>query len=169
MPIKKMPPTEGRPGQERWRMTLVRLWVNGLRSNATPLELYKLDIRSTRNNLWVRWATLIEIPLVLFHCPHSEGPSLHRQEVLQLNWHGNSTLSQVKHEYARRWVDQVTPKDAQRSVLLLEWKFATLKEMCPERQYVLRWTFSRGVGYTINLTVFESKSIDIILGTDCLS
>jgi hypothetical protein len=29
---------------------LVRLWLNGLRSNATPLELCKLDIRSTRNN-----------------------------------------------------------------------------------------------------------------------
>jgi hypothetical protein len=145
------------------------LWVNRLRSNATPLELCKLDIRSMRNNLWVRFATLIGIPFVLFHCPHSEGPSLHRQEVLQLNCHGNSTLSQVKHEYAKRWVNQVAPKDAQRSMLLLEWKFATLEEMCPRRQYVLRWTFSRGVGYTINFIVIESKSIDIILGTDWLS
>jgi hypothetical protein len=144
MSIKKMPPTEGRPGQERRRMMLARLWVNELRSNVTPLELCKLDIRSTRNNFWVRWATLIGIALVLFHCPHSEGPSLHRQEVLQLNYRGNSTLSQAKHEYARRWVDQVTPKDAQRSMSLLEWKFATLEEMCPGRQYVLRWTFSRG-------------------------
>jgi hypothetical protein len=28
-----------------------RLWVNGLRSNATPLELCKLDIGSASNNL----------------------------------------------------------------------------------------------------------------------
>jgi hypothetical protein len=52
---------------------------------------------------------------------------------------------------------------------LLEWKFATLEEICPRRQYVLSWTFLRGVNYTINLIVFESKSIDIILGTDWLS
>jgi hypothetical protein len=32
-------------------MMLARLWVNGLRNNATPLELYKLDIGSTSNNL----------------------------------------------------------------------------------------------------------------------
>jgi hypothetical protein len=29
---------------------LARLWVNRLRSNATPLELCKLDIGSTCNN-----------------------------------------------------------------------------------------------------------------------
>jgi hypothetical protein len=54
---------------------------------------------------------------------------------------------------------------------LLEWKFATLDEMCLERQYVLSWTFLEGggVGYTINLIVFEFKGIDVILGTDWLS
>jgi hypothetical protein len=30
---------------------LARLWVNGLRSNATPLEHYKLDKVSTCDNL----------------------------------------------------------------------------------------------------------------------
>jgi hypothetical protein len=45
MPIKKMPPIEGRPSG------VAKLWVNGLRRNATPLELCKLDIRSTWNNL----------------------------------------------------------------------------------------------------------------------
>jgi hypothetical protein len=39
------------PCQERQRMMLARLWVNGLRSNATPLELCMLDIGSTCNNL----------------------------------------------------------------------------------------------------------------------
>jgi hypothetical protein len=32
-------------------MMLARLWVNRLRSNTTPLELYKLDIGSTNINL----------------------------------------------------------------------------------------------------------------------
>jgi hypothetical protein len=32
-------------------MMLARLWMNRLRSNMTPLELCKLNIRSTRNNL----------------------------------------------------------------------------------------------------------------------
>jgi hypothetical protein len=72
------------------------------------------------------------IPLVLFHCPHSKGPSPHQQEVLQLNCRGNYTLSQAKHEYARRLVNQVTPKDTQRLMSLLEWKFATLEEDIPE-------------------------------------
>jgi hypothetical protein len=57
--------------------------------------------------------------------------------VLQLNYRGNSKLSQVKHDYARRRVDQVTPEDAQRLMSLLEWKFATLEELCPGRQYAL--------------------------------
>jgi hypothetical protein len=32
-------------------MIVARLWMNKLRSNATPLELYKLDIKSKSNNL----------------------------------------------------------------------------------------------------------------------
>jgi hypothetical protein len=48
---QKMPPTEGRPNQERWRMLLARIWVNRLKSNATLLELCKLDIGSTSINL----------------------------------------------------------------------------------------------------------------------
>jgi hypothetical protein len=62
------------PCQERSSMMLARFWVNGLRSNVTPLKLCKLDIGSTCNNLWVRWATLIGISLVLFHHPHLEVP-----------------------------------------------------------------------------------------------
>jgi hypothetical protein len=34
---------------------------------------------------------------------------------------------------------------------------------------IILGTFLRGVGYTINFIVFESKSIDIILGTDWLN
>jgi hypothetical protein len=34
---------------------------------------------------------------------------------------------------------------------------------------IILGTFLSGVGYTINLIVFESKSIDIILGTDWLN
>jgi hypothetical protein len=36
--------------KERRSMMLARLWVNGLRSNVTPLELCKLDIVSIWNN-----------------------------------------------------------------------------------------------------------------------
>jgi hypothetical protein len=43
------------------------------KSNATPLERCKLDIRSTRNNLWVRWDILIGISLFLLHHPLAEG------------------------------------------------------------------------------------------------
>jgi hypothetical protein len=37
------------------------------------LEFCKLDIESTCNNLWVRWATLIGISLVLLHHAQMEG------------------------------------------------------------------------------------------------
>jgi hypothetical protein len=63
---------------------LAKLWVNRLRSNAALLELCKLDIESTRNNLYVRRATLIGISLVLFHCPHMKGPKPSPTKMLQL-------------------------------------------------------------------------------------
>jgi hypothetical protein len=40
----------------------------------TPLEFYKLEVVSSSNNVWVAWATLIGISLVLFHHLHSQGP-----------------------------------------------------------------------------------------------
>jgi hypothetical protein len=67
--------TEGRPYQERQRMMLERHWTKGLRSNAIPLVLCKLDIRSTRNNPWVRRATLVGISLVLSHYPDMKEPN----------------------------------------------------------------------------------------------
>jgi hypothetical protein len=48
----KMPLTEGRPLPRKTKhIAIARLWVNGLRSDVTPLELYNLDIVSTSNNL----------------------------------------------------------------------------------------------------------------------
>jgi hypothetical protein len=73
MAIKKMPSGEGRPLSRKWRMMLARHWMNELRSNTWPLELSKLDIVSTSNNLWVRWATFIGISLFLFHRPWFKG------------------------------------------------------------------------------------------------
>jgi hypothetical protein len=89
---------------------LVRLWLNGLRSNVTPLKHCKLDIGNTCNNLSVRRVTLIGISLVLFHRHHMEGPQtstdkkcynheerghLTRECPLALNYFGNFALTET--------------------------------------------------------------------------
>jgi hypothetical protein len=82
--------------------------------------------------------------------------------VLQLNCHGNSTLTQVKQDYARSWIDQVTLEDAQRPMPLLEWKFATLEDMCLERQCLKLNLFKWGRLHRCTHG-FESKGIDAYL------
>jgi hypothetical protein len=39
----------------------------------------------------------------------------------------------------------------------------------PRKAICLKLNLFKGVGYTINLIVFESKGIDVIFGTDGLS
>jgi hypothetical protein len=75
-------------GNNNTRNDASRHWTNVLRSNVTPLEPCKLDIVSTGNNPWVIWDTLIGIPLVLIHHPHSEGPKplLTRGATTKLLW-----------------------------------------------------------------------------------
>jgi hypothetical protein len=78
-------PWKEEPYQETGRLMLPSHWMNGLRSNMRPVEPSKLDIVSTSNNFWVRWATLIGISLVFSTALIQKDPSLHWQEVLQLH------------------------------------------------------------------------------------
>jgi hypothetical protein len=132
------------PCQERWRMILARLWVNGLRSNATPLELCKLDIVSTSNNLWVRRATLIVISLVLRHHTHWEEPQASTDKEfynyieracqcpLALNCLRNPTLAESSNTTLEDEPTMWPLKVLRRPDVILGWKLATLEEMYPQ-------------------------------------
>jgi hypothetical protein len=69
MPIKKMPPTEGRPLQRKMKHDASKTLDEWTKKQHNTLEFCNLDIVSTWSN-----TTLIGISLVLSHRPHFDVP-----------------------------------------------------------------------------------------------
>jgi hypothetical protein len=154
MPIKRCHPRKEDPYKERGRMMLARHWMNKLRSNVRPLEPSNFDIVSLSNNLWMRWATLIVIYLVLFHNPQLKGskPPLKKcynyierghltSQWLNLHWHPTK-LYHIPSQVGP-WSKMSEPSNPWRCSevdVVFECKFATLEEMCSWSQGVLTWT-----------------------------
>jgi hypothetical protein len=148
------------------RTMLVRHWMNGLRSNVTPLEPYKLDIASTNNNPWVRWATLIGNALVLIHHPHSEGPKplLTRGATTKLSWKLYTIPSEertmLEDESAKQPLKM--PRGCCRfwKGSLIPWRRCARKIIC------LKLNLFKGGRLHRCTHGFESKGIDAIPGMD---